>query len=83
MAGAAHRHNTLLGVRLFLVPPGTAKDDVIATAVERDLEGLRPHDQGIAVTMIERINARRAPFLICIDDELEVMLGREIVTERD
>ena len=83
MASAAHRHNSLLGARLFLIAPGAPKDDVIAAGVERGLEGLCPHDQGVVVTMVKGIDARRATFFIRIGDELEAMLGREVISERD
>ena len=83
MAGAAHRHDALLGARLFLVTPGAAEDYVIAASVERGLEGLGPHDQSVTIPVIEGIETRRSPFFVRVGDELEAMLGGEIVPERD
>jgi hypothetical protein len=83
MTGDADRDDTLFGARLLLVSPGAPENHVIAANVERRLERLRPHDQGVAVPMVKGIDARGSPFLIRIGDEYEAVLGGKIVTELD
>jgi hypothetical protein len=71
----AKRVDSLLGARFLLVAPGAAEGGVEAVLVERRQERLGLHHvRVLAATVLERIDARPAAFLVDVDDELDAEL---------